>query len=213
MTITDHKELKAKDTGRKELLIKIALERFAKYGYHKTKISDIVGEAGVAQGTFYWYFKSKEALVLEIIRNGQEQLLQVIGQGYRKEVGTVEDMLRTSEELLTGFFRFAFANRHFMEIMLSGSGWDETIRQAAHEARVSMELAFRRNIRRAIELGMLPDTMDVEVRSALLMSLIEGIAARWLFGPLEAGSQIPERTPEELAAETARFEFFGLLGK
>ena len=39
-------------------------------GYHETAISDIVKSIGVAQGTFYYYFKSKEA-VLEALINRQ----------------------------------------------------------------------------------------------------------------------------------------------
>ncbi|MBB6675659.1 TetR/AcrR family transcriptional regulator [Cohnella nanjingensis] len=192
--------------------MEIALERFAKYGYRQTKISDIVGQAGVAQGTFYWYFKSKEAVALEIIRSGQEKLLSVIQQGYRKQAGSVQDMVQASEGLLAGIFGFARDNRHLMEMLLTGSGGDETIRQAAHETRIAMEEAFRRNMNRAIELGMLPESMNPGVRAALLMSLIEGVIARWLFGPTHPESGIGERSAEELAAETARFEFFGLLG-
>lgn len=198
--------------GRKELLMSIAVERFAKYGYRQTKISDIVGQAGVAQGTFYWYFKSKEAVALEIIAAGKERLLQVIGQGYRKQVGSVQDMVQSSQMLLGGLFEFARENRYLMEMLLTGSGGDETIRKATHETRVAMEEAFRRNMRRAIELKMLPESMNVEVRSALLMSLIEGVVSRWLFGPVHPEGNLTERTAEELAAETARFEFFGLLG-
>jgi AcrR family transcriptional regulator len=197
---------------RREQLLAIAVERFAKYGYHKTKISDIVAQAGVAQGTFYWYFKSKESIALEIIQSGKERLLQVIGKGYRTEPGTVQEMVQGSQRLLADIFRFARDNRYFMELLLTERGEDEAIRQAFREARVAMEEAFRRNIQRAIEFGMLPESMDLHVRAALLMSLIEGIVARWLFGPVPPDSDLANLTPEQLAAEAVRFEFFGLLG-
>ena len=41
-------------------------------GYHETQISDIVKAIGVAQGTFYYYFKSKEE-ILEALINRQIQ--------------------------------------------------------------------------------------------------------------------------------------------
>ncbi|MMZ68492.1 hypothetical protein D1872_311850 [compost metagenome] len=75
-----------------------------------------------------------------------------------------------------------------------------------------MEKSFRRNIERAVELGMLPKSTDIHIRAALLMSLIEGIIARWLFGPSPAESNLAELTVDELAAEAVHFEFFGLLG-
>ncbi|MBB6731527.1 TetR/AcrR family transcriptional regulator [Cohnella zeiphila] len=192
--------------------MEIALRRFAKDGYHATKISDIVAEAGVAQGTFYWHFKSKEAIALEIVEDGRRQLLDVIAQGYRREAGTVQDMVQASEALLAGLFRFAESNRYLMELLLGGGGGIEPIRQAIAETRAAMENAFLQNIRRAIELGMLPDTIDAEFRAALIVSLIEGVITRWLFGLGAPDSGIAAKTAEQLASETARFEFFGLLG-
>nr|WP_239615940.1 TetR/AcrR family transcriptional regulator [Cohnella mopanensis] len=192
--------------------MEIAVERFAKYGYQNTKISDIVNEAGVAQGTFYWYFKSKEVIALEIIQSGRQQLLEVIRKGYRSGEGTVQEMVQGSQRLLTDIFRFAQENRYFMELLLTGNGEEEAIRNAFRETRIEMEEAFKRNIERAVELGMLPASLDFQMRAALLMSLIEGTVARWLFGPVLPNSKLAERTVEELAAETVHFEFFGLLG-
>ncbi|QKS46358.1 TetR/AcrR family transcriptional regulator [Paenibacillus cellulosilyticus] len=191
--------------------MQIALRRFAKDGYHATKISDIVAEAGVAQGTFYWYFKSKEAVALEIVMEGRRQLLDVIAQGYRRDIGTVQDMVQASEALLTKLFQFAESNASLMELLLGGGGVVEPVRQAIAETRAAMENAFLQNIKRAIELGMLPEEINAEIRAALVMSLIEGIISRWLFHIVPSES-ITSKSAGQLAYETARFEFFGLLG-
>ncbi|RED63205.1 TetR/AcrR family transcriptional regulator [Cohnella lupini] len=192
--------------------MQIALRRFAKEGYHATKISDIVSEAGVAQGTFYWYFKSKEAIALEIVEDGRQQLLEVIGHGYRRDAGTVQDMVQASEALLGKLFVFAESNRHLMELLLGGVSSSDPVRQAIAETRSALENAFLLNIQRAVELGMLPDSIDSRLRAALLMSLIEGIISRWLFGSTVPDNGIKTKTAQQLASETARFEFFGLLG-
>lgn len=192
--------------------MQIALRRFAKDGYHATKISDIVAEAGVAQGTFYWYFKSKEAIALEIVEDGRQQLLEVIGQGYRRDAGTVQDMVQASEALLGKLFIFAESNRDLMELLLRGVSSSDPVRQAIGETRSALENAFLLNIQRAVELGMLPDSIEVRLRAALLMSLIEGIISRWLFGSIVPDNGIMAKTAQQLATETARFEFFGLLG-
>jgi AcrR family transcriptional regulator len=44
-----------------------ALLVFAEQGYHATSITDLVKAAGVARGTFYLYFDSKDALFLELL--------------------------------------------------------------------------------------------------------------------------------------------------
>lgn len=51
----------------REKLVSAAAEVFAATGYHGSRVSDIVGHAGVAQGTFYLYFRSKEAVFLELV--------------------------------------------------------------------------------------------------------------------------------------------------
>lgn len=198
---------------RRTQLMQIALEKFARLGYHQTKISDIVQEAGVAQGTFYWHFKSKEAIALEIIETGKEQLLQVIAQGYRQDPGDITDMVKASEALFTRLFNFAAENRHLMEILLMGNGADQTIRKRISATRNAMEQAFRRNIERAIELQMLPEGIEVELRAALLMSMCDGLLSRWLFGSEDIHSKVAEASAQQLASELANFEFYGLLGK
>ena len=51
------------DPQKRQRFLDIARRRFIADGYTRTSISAIVREAGVAQGTFYLYFKSKEQLL------------------------------------------------------------------------------------------------------------------------------------------------------
>ncbi len=48
--------------GRREQLLAAAREILAENGYERTTVSSIASRANVAQGTFYLYFPSKEAL-------------------------------------------------------------------------------------------------------------------------------------------------------
>lgn len=48
-----------------ELTLK-SIELFEKKGFSETSIQDIVDAIGVTKGTFYYYFKSKEALLMDI---------------------------------------------------------------------------------------------------------------------------------------------------
>jgi AcrR family transcriptional regulator len=55
---------------KKQLIMDTALELFAKEGFHKTSISTIARNAGIAKGLLYNYFKSKEELVIELMKAG-----------------------------------------------------------------------------------------------------------------------------------------------
>lgn len=57
---------KEKKEETRELLKHAAIEVFHEKGIHLARVSDIVARAGVAQGTFYNYFKSKEMIFREI---------------------------------------------------------------------------------------------------------------------------------------------------
>jgi AcrR family transcriptional regulator len=57
----------------KQSLVDAAKELFVKHGYGETTIDQIVELADVAKVTFYYHFKSKEEIALEIKRQGTEE--------------------------------------------------------------------------------------------------------------------------------------------
>lgn len=59
---------------RKTHIMDVALEHFAKEGYHKTTISHIARHAGISKGLMYNYFISKESLLFEIIMRSVNEM-------------------------------------------------------------------------------------------------------------------------------------------
>jgi len=53
--------------GRSDLILAAARKRFENFGFRHTSITDIADDAGVAAGTIYWHFESKEALFRRLI--------------------------------------------------------------------------------------------------------------------------------------------------
>jgi len=58
-------------------LLNTAFEFFTTKGFSKTSISDIVGHAGVAKGTFYLYFKDKYDIRNRLICHKSSQLFRI----------------------------------------------------------------------------------------------------------------------------------------
>lgn len=91
------------------------MQLFAHQGYHSTIVDDIAREAGVAKGTVYWHFSSKEHLF--------EALLEDILQQYITELEAIvqTDMsaLTQLHEVVLMRTRFIDRNPHFQELMLS----------------------------------------------------------------------------------------------
>ena len=76
-----HQNAKPPKVDRRAELLKISREIMAEKGYEATTVSAIVAKAGVAQGTFYWYFPSKasivKALTIEMQNEVQAALISV----------------------------------------------------------------------------------------------------------------------------------------
>lgn len=56
------KREQAREERRRQIL-QAALKVFSQRGFHAANVSDVAAEAGVSQGTIYWYFESKEDLL------------------------------------------------------------------------------------------------------------------------------------------------------
>lgn len=54
---------------KKQMILDTAAKVFSSDGYHNTTVKDIVKEAGISVGSFYFYFKSKEELFAELFKS------------------------------------------------------------------------------------------------------------------------------------------------
>lgn len=76
--------VKTADERRAEL-IQAAQTLFYSKGYESTSVSDIVREVGVAQGTFYYHFDSKTAVLEAIIKTMSTQAQAVLSSVVKDE--------------------------------------------------------------------------------------------------------------------------------
>jgi AcrR family transcriptional regulator len=63
---------------KRECILSAALELFADKGFHGTAVPEIAQKAGVAAGTIYRYFTSKEAIVNAVYQRHKSQLLATV---------------------------------------------------------------------------------------------------------------------------------------
>ena len=61
--------------GKREAILRAAIRVFARNGYFNSKVADIASAAGVADGTVYLYFKSKEEILHLIFDTSMEKAI------------------------------------------------------------------------------------------------------------------------------------------
>lgn len=64
----------------KNLIVKSATIHFSKYGFHKTTMDEVARHIHKAKGVLYYYFKSKEDLFNEVLRQELEQVKTELGR-------------------------------------------------------------------------------------------------------------------------------------
>ncbi|HZU00398.1 MAG TPA: helix-turn-helix domain-containing protein, partial [Ktedonobacteraceae bacterium] len=74
-----HRSLKEKQRQEREaLILQVAEEVLMEKGYHETSMDEIAARVGVAKGTVYLHFPSKEDLVVAIFARDMQQFLRAV---------------------------------------------------------------------------------------------------------------------------------------
>jgi AcrR family transcriptional regulator len=156
---------------RRAQMLETALRVFGKKGFHQTSISDLVEAAGVARGTFYLYFESKDAVFLALIDALLAELRASV-DGVDVSAGApsldsqlvhiVERVLRMAEH------KRALANILFREAV----GLDAAVDARLRAFYGSLRGYIAQTLHMGIALGLARD-VDVDITSTLILGSIK----------------------------------------
>lgn len=157
---------------------------FAELGYHEASIVKLTERAGVALGTFYLYFDSKqtvfEALVLDLNSRVRHSMTEAM-QG-------AKDRIEAERRGFEGFFRFTAEHPALYRV----------VREAELVSPRMMHLHYERivegyitGLRAAQSSGDVDDALDPEVTAWALMGMGELIGMRYLLWERDATGTPP----------------------
>lgn len=155
---------------KREAILRAATKVFARSGYFNSKVADVAREAGVADGTVYLYFKSKEEILRSIferntgeaVRAGREELAKIedpreklrrIARHHLERLGADRDLAIVFQVELRGTTKF-------ME-EFSAAGLAEylgLIREVFEEGQAAG--VFRRNLKAKLVAKVLFGALD-----------------------------------------------------
>lgn len=160
---------------------------FEDRGYIETRVSDIVEEAGIAVGSFYTYFPSREALFLTLVRDFYVNLDPVSLEG-----DDDENAIEIIDRSVRAYFDFYRAHTKMMTLIESTAVLIPEVNDIRLERR---RLNVARNVKaitRMQEAGIIPGWLDPFVTANALLAMIANFAYSWMV--------LGEEFEDELAA-------------
>jgi AcrR family transcriptional regulator len=152
-------------------LFDVAMRLFEHRGYDAVNIDDIVRASKVARGTFYFHFPSKEDILYEAVRRGEEEIVQ------RMAAVSADQPFREVLAATCDGFAATWGQRRELLVEAGVVGLKRTISTARARAEEPLRLALLGHVERAArkrELGsvlppqILTDVFLLNVFAALM---------------------------------------------
>lgn len=156
---------------KKERIITAAIDVFRKQGIEKTKISDIVKVAGIAQGTFYLYFPSKLSLMPAIAEVMVAKTLEIVTD----RVSENAPFPKWMEQLVDAIFEVNEEYHEIQALIYSGLASTEHLKNW-ETVYAPFYKWVSEGLQQAIDEGVIRNTVNPERTSRLVIGLVESAA-------------------------------------
>ncbi|UTX52361.1 TetR/AcrR family transcriptional regulator [Leucobacter aridicollis] len=167
-------------------ILEAAEDVFAELGYHEASIVKVTERAGVALGTFYLYFDSKQSIFEALVIDLNDRVRQSMTESMAGAANRIEAERGGFE----GFFRFTAKHPALYRV----------VREAEFVSPETMRLHYERivagytaGLQAAQSAGDIDPTLDPEIAAWALMGLGELIGMRYILWERDADGTAPDR--------------------
>ena len=165
------------EVGKRERILDAAIKVFAAEGFYNAKVSQIAHEAGVADGTIYLYFKSKDDLLINLFEDRMER----VNANLREAIETESTAVARLKRIVKLHLELVEQNRDMAEVI------SVELRQSSKFIREYSNpkfAEFLRTIAGAVvegqRTGELRTGIDPYVFARALFGALDEIALAWL---------------------------------
>jgi AcrR family transcriptional regulator len=182
---------------RRRQLLDVALEVFARDGFHDASMNAIAEAAGVTKPVLYQHFESKRALYRELLVEVGEQLQDEIAKA-AAQAGSPHEQVRAG---FAAYFHWVAERRDAFHVLFGGgTRRDAEFAEVASRAEASIAATIAEFIQ--VE-GMA--AADRELLAYGLVGMSEGTSRQWIATGATAD-------PDHLATTVAELAWAGLRG-
>ena len=184
-------------------IIDAAVEVFAKKGFFGSKIAEIAGAAGVADGTIYLYFDSKDDLLISVFEEKMGWIVKRL-QALLAEIDDPEEQMR---RYIGAHLELAAAQPTLMQVLTV------ELRQSARFIKEYAPKGFARYLaiighilEKGQEKGIFRRELDPAIFRRALFGAIDELALEWVL----RGPDATKRDPKVVGEVFADFILRGL---
>jgi AcrR family transcriptional regulator len=157
-------------TKNRRLILEAGIKVFIAKGVAETTVRDIIRSTGLASGTFYNYFKSKEDVLVAIF----DDFAKEIGKNIRiddTQPNNFEDFLRIK---VTRFFKFVSSKPEIYMIMSNNHNLVNNF--SINTPQIILEIDYlKEEIKDGIKKGIFPN-FDVDLFALVIRPITDAIA-------------------------------------
>jgi len=165
--------MRERGEATRDRLLEAAEEVFAEQGFFRASIAEITRRAGVAQGTFYLYFKAKEEIFRELVRKMSHDLRRTL----QEATAPILDRRDVERVGLETFLQFVLQRRNLYTVMRECEFVDPELHRW-HYTRLAE--GYVRGLRLAMARGQVRQ-LDPEALAYFLMGAAHMIGMRWTY--------------------------------
>jgi TetR/AcrR family fatty acid metabolism transcriptional regulator len=196
---------------KRMVILDAALRTFVKRGYPETKVAEIASEAGVAEGTIYNYFPSKEDLLLALFDEKWNAIIHEV----KSKINRLDDPNKKLKAIFSSVVRMFRKNRQLAEIFMID------IKQSSiflNNYTINRIVEFLDLIEEILEEGkregMYRKDLNTRVAKMIIFGAAQGILLSWVLSESTAVKNKTFKFSLYQAAKTLKDVFkSGLVGE
>ena len=168
-----------RDPDKPQQIIDAAIRVFARSGFYNSRVSDIAREAGIASGTIYLYFKTKDEILVTLFREKMAAFVAAL----RTEIARELDPEAKIRRLIRRHFEVLEASPDMAEVVqVELRQGQKFFRGAsAHEISAYFEL-IGSVLQDGVASGAFRRDLPVKVATKMLFGAMDQMTTSWVLG-------------------------------
>src|SRR5215471_19265437 len=168
-----------RDPDKPQQIIDAAIRVFARNGYYNSRVSDIAREAGIASGTIYLYFKTKDEILVTLFREKMAEWVETV----RGEIAAEPDPVAKLRRLVALHFSVLESSPDLAEVVQVERRQGHKFFRGASAHEVSAYFALIQSIlEEGMAAGQIRGDVSAKIATKMLFGAMDQMATSWVLG-------------------------------